>query len=65
MSGASKARFPDQGEEWAASAPFLYFTAHEDAALANAVRKGRKCGVRLRIRERCSVSGACGSGKEE
>ena len=31
-----------QGEEWAASAPFLYFTAHEDEALACAVREGRK-----------------------
>jgi maltooligosyltrehalose trehalohydrolase len=31
-----------QGEEWAASAPFLYFTAHEDEALASAVREGRK-----------------------
>lgn len=31
-----------QGEEWAASAPFLYFTAHEDEGLANAVREGRK-----------------------
>jgi maltooligosyltrehalose trehalohydrolase len=31
-----------QGEEWAATAPFQYFTAHPDEALANAVREGRK-----------------------
>jgi maltooligosyltrehalose trehalohydrolase len=31
-----------QGEEWAASAPFQYFTAHEDPALAAAVREGRR-----------------------
>ena len=31
-----------QGEEWAASAPFLYFTDHGDAALGEAVRKGRR-----------------------
>jgi maltooligosyltrehalose trehalohydrolase len=31
-----------QGEEWAASAPFQYFTAHPDEALADAVREGRK-----------------------
>ncbi|MFW6080750.1 MAG: malto-oligosyltrehalose trehalohydrolase [Desulfosalsimonas sp.] len=32
-----------QGEEWAASTPFLYFTDHEDPELGEAVRKGR-CG---------------------
>lgn len=31
-----------QGEEWAATAPFLYFTDHEDPALAAAVRDGRR-----------------------
>ena len=31
-----------QGEEWAASTPFLYFTDHVDAALAKSVREGRR-----------------------
>lgn len=31
-----------QGEEWAASTPFLYFTQHEDAELAKAVTEGRQ-----------------------
>jgi maltooligosyltrehalose trehalohydrolase len=31
-----------QGEEWAASTPFLYFTDHEDPELADAVSRGRK-----------------------
>jgi maltooligosyltrehalose trehalohydrolase len=31
-----------QGEEWGASAPFLYFTDHQDASLAQAVREGRR-----------------------
>jgi maltooligosyltrehalose trehalohydrolase len=31
-----------QGEEWSASAPFLYFTDHEDAALGQAVTRGRR-----------------------
>jgi len=31
-----------QGEEWAASAPFQYFTSHRDPALAEAVRAGRR-----------------------
>ncbi len=31
-----------QGEEWAASTPFLYFTDHVDKGLAKAVREGRK-----------------------
>ena len=31
-----------QGEEWAASTPFLYFTDHADPALATAVRDGRR-----------------------
>jgi maltooligosyltrehalose trehalohydrolase len=31
-----------QGEEWGASTPFQYFTAHEDARLAQAVRDGRR-----------------------
>jgi maltooligosyltrehalose trehalohydrolase len=31
-----------QGEEWGASAPFLYFTDHEDRDLGNAVREGRR-----------------------
>lgn len=31
-----------QGEEWAASTPFLYFTDHRDPALAAAVREGRR-----------------------
>lgn len=30
-----------QGEEWAASTPFLFFTDHEDENLAQAIRKGR------------------------
>ncbi len=30
-----------QGEEWASSSPFLYFTDHTDSKLANAVRRGR------------------------
>lgn len=30
-----------QGEEWAATAPFQYFTAHPDEALGAAVREGR------------------------
>ncbi len=31
-----------QGEEWAASAPFQYFTDHESPELAEAVRQGRR-----------------------
>ena len=31
-----------QGEEWAASSPFLYFTDHTDEKLARAVREGRR-----------------------
>ncbi|HTB97871.1 MAG TPA: malto-oligosyltrehalose trehalohydrolase [Terracidiphilus sp.] len=31
-----------EGEEWAASNPFLYFANHEDPELARAVSKGRK-----------------------
>lgn len=31
-----------QGEEWGTSAPFQYFTDHEDAGLAEAVRRGRR-----------------------
>ena len=31
-----------QGEEWAASTPFQYFTAHESPELAAAVRNGRR-----------------------
>jgi maltooligosyltrehalose trehalohydrolase len=31
-----------QGEEWAASSPFLYFTDHQDPALAEAVSRGRR-----------------------
>ncbi|MFO7727384.1 MAG: DUF3459 domain-containing protein, partial [Desulfonatronovibrio sp.] len=31
-----------QGEEWGAASPFLYFTAHEDPELAEAVRQGRR-----------------------
>ncbi len=31
-----------QGEEWAASSPFRYFTDHQDPVLAEAVREGRK-----------------------
>jgi maltooligosyltrehalose trehalohydrolase len=31
-----------QGEEWACSSPFLYFTDHKDEKLAEAVRKGRQ-----------------------
>jgi len=31
-----------QGEEWAASAPFQYFTDHPEPDLANAVREGRR-----------------------
>ncbi len=31
-----------QGEEWASSSPFLYFTDHEDPELGNAVRDGRR-----------------------
>jgi len=31
-----------QGEEWAASSPFQYFTDHRDAALGAAVSKGRR-----------------------
>jgi maltooligosyltrehalose trehalohydrolase len=31
-----------QGEEWAASSPFLYFTDHHEPELARAVREGRK-----------------------
>jgi maltooligosyltrehalose trehalohydrolase len=30
-----------QGQEWAASSPFLYFTDHQDEELAEAVSKGR------------------------
>ena len=30
-----------QGEEWGASAPFLFFTDHQEPALAQAVRAGR------------------------
>jgi maltooligosyltrehalose trehalohydrolase len=31
-----------QGEEWAASSPFLYFTSHDDPALAMQVSEGRR-----------------------
>lgn len=31
-----------QGEEWGAETPFLYFTEHDDPALAEAVREGRR-----------------------
>ena len=31
-----------QGEEWAASSPFQYFTDHRDADLADAVSRGRR-----------------------
>ena len=31
-----------QGEEWGASSPFLFFTDHQDPALADAVRRGRR-----------------------
>jgi maltooligosyltrehalose trehalohydrolase len=31
-----------QGEEWAASRPFPYFTSHDDPALARAVTEGRR-----------------------
>jgi maltooligosyltrehalose trehalohydrolase len=31
-----------QGEEWNASSPFQYFTDHQDATLAESVRKGRR-----------------------
>ncbi|MEY6432200.1 malto-oligosyltrehalose trehalohydrolase [Thioalkalicoccus limnaeus] len=31
-----------QGEEWAATSPFLYFTDHRDPELAAAVRNGRR-----------------------
>ncbi|HEX6128197.1 MAG TPA: malto-oligosyltrehalose trehalohydrolase [Candidatus Limnocylindria bacterium] len=31
-----------QGEEWAASTPFQYFTDHRDPDLADAVRRGRR-----------------------
>lgn len=31
-----------QGEEWAASTPFLYFTDHQDPALGEAVKNGRR-----------------------
>jgi maltooligosyltrehalose trehalohydrolase len=31
-----------QGEEWAASSPFLYFADHEDPEMARLVREGRK-----------------------
>jgi len=31
-----------QGEEWAASTPFLYFAGHEDVALAQGVSEGRR-----------------------
>ena len=31
-----------QGEEWAASTPFLYFTNHQEQKLADAVREGRR-----------------------
>lgn len=31
-----------QGEEWGASSPFQYFTAHEDPALGNQVSEGRR-----------------------
>ncbi|MCP6237421.1 malto-oligosyltrehalose trehalohydrolase, partial [Klebsiella pneumoniae] len=31
-----------QGEEWAASTPWPFFTAHPEPELADAVRSGRK-----------------------
>jgi maltooligosyltrehalose trehalohydrolase len=31
-----------EGEEWAASTPFLYFTDHQDPELGEAVRQGRR-----------------------
>jgi len=31
-----------QGEEWGASTPFLYFTDHDDPAMAEAVTEGRR-----------------------
>ena len=30
------------GEEWGETAPFQYFTSHSDAALIEAVRRGRR-----------------------
>jgi maltooligosyltrehalose trehalohydrolase len=30
------------GEEWGERAPFQYFTSHSDAALVDAVRRGRQ-----------------------
>jgi maltooligosyltrehalose trehalohydrolase len=36
-----------QGEEWNAKTPFLYFTDHQDPALARAVRDGRRREFRL------------------
>ena len=39
-----------QGEEWAASAPFQYFTDHQDPGLARAVSEGRR-------KEHASVAG--------
>ena len=34
------------GEEWGEPAPFQYFTSHSDAALIEAVRRGRAGGIR-------------------
>ena len=34
------------GEEWGASTPWMYFTDHTDPAIAEAVRRGRRDGVR-------------------
>jgi maltooligosyltrehalose trehalohydrolase len=31
-----------QGEEWASSSPFIYFTDHQDPDLAESVRRGRR-----------------------
>src|SRR5205807_6291791 len=41
-----------QGEEWAASTPFQYFTGHPHPDLAHAVREGRKREFTARSEER-------------
>ena len=43
------------GEEWAASTPFQYFTAHENEDLGDAIREGRRREFPARVQDRLDV----------
>ena len=43
------------GEEWAASTPFQYFTAHQDEDLGDAIREGRRREFPARVHNRLEV----------